>query len=149
MKKLLIASTIALAATAASALEVGVTATRDYAATNRNTAGITVGQKVGALGVTVGAERTTVGANDQNRYTVVAGYDLVKLGTVTVTPKVGGAYVANQTGADGYALVAGVGASYPITKTIAATVDYARQIGQDRIESANGNRFTAGVKYNF
>ena len=60
MKKFAIASLIALAATAASALEVGVTATRDYSGEpNRNGAGLTVGQKYGAVGVTAGFERFT------------------------------------------------------------------------------------------
>lgn len=149
MKKFVIASAIALAATAAAAVEVGVTTSRDYAGAGRNSAGVTVGQKLGPVAVAVGAERTTVGANDQNRFSVVAGYDVVKLGPVAVTAKAGGVYLNNQTGNDGYALVAGVGGSLPITKTLAATVDVTRQVGQDRVAQSDGNRVTAGVKFSF
>jgi len=150
MKKIAIASLIALAATAASAMEVGVTATRDYSgAENRNGGGITLGQKFGAVGVTAGFERTTKGSNDQDRYSVVAGYDVAKLGHVTITPKVGVAYLDNQTGQDGYAMTVGVGASMPITKTVSVGLDVARQYGQDRVQAFDGNRVTVGVKYAF
>ena len=51
MKKIAIASLIALAAVSASALEVGVTAAREYTGTNTNGTGITLGQKFGKVGV--------------------------------------------------------------------------------------------------
>lgn len=149
MKKLAIASLIALAATSASALEVGVQATRDYAGNDRNGGGVTLGHNYGALGVTAGIERTTKGDNDQNRYSLVAGYDVATLGPVTVTPKVGVAYLNNQVGENGYAMTVGVGASVPVTKTISLTADVARQYGQDRVQSFDGNRVTVGVKYKF
>ena len=150
MKKIAIASLIALAATAASALEVGVTTTRDYSqATDRNGYGLTLGQKFGAVGVTAGFERMTTGTNDQDRFSLVAGYDVAKFGPVTVTPKVGVAYLNNQTTADGYALTVGVGASVPVTKQVSLGVDFARQYGQDRVQAFDGNRVTAGVKFNF
>lgn len=149
MKKIAIASLIALAATAASALEVGVTASRDFTNADRNAAGVTVGQKAGRLSATVGVERTSVGTDDQNRFSVVAGYDVATIGPVTVTAKAGGAYLANQTADDGYAALVGVGATLPVTKSIALTVDVARQIGQNRVEQFDGNRVTAGVKFSF
>lgn len=150
MKKIAIASIIALAATAATALEVGVTSTTDYSgATARQGFGATVGTQVGTVGVTGGFERFTKGANDQDRYSVVAGYDVAKFGPVTVTPKLGVAYSNNQTGSDGYAMTVGVGASMPVTKSVALTVDAARQYGQDRVQTFNGNRVTAGLKYKF
>ena len=150
MKKIAIASLIALAATAASALEVGVTATRDYSGEpNRNGAGLTVGQKFGAVGVTAGFERFTKGTNDQDRYSLVAGYDVAKVGPVTVTPKVGVAYLNNQVGENGYAMTVGVGASMPVTKQVSVGLDVARQYGQERVQAFDGNRVTVGVKYAF
>ena len=150
MKKFAIASLIALAATAASALEVGVTATRDYSGEpNRNGAGLTVGQKYGAVGVTAGFERFTNGTNDQDRYSLVAGYDVARVGPVTVTPKVGVAYLNNQVGQDGYAMTVGVGASVPVTKQVSLGVDVARQYGQDRVQAFDGNRVTVGLNYKF
>jgi outer membrane autotransporter protein len=150
MKKIAIASLIALAATAASAVEVGVTTTRDYSgATDRNSGGITVGQSVGKVGIAAGFERFTAGNNDQDRFSLVAGYDVAKIGPVTVTPKLGVAYLNNQTNKDGYALTVGVGASVPVTKKVSVTLDVARQFGQDSVSKFDGNRATAGVKYSF
>lgn len=149
MKKIVIASAIALAATAASALELGVTASRDYAGNDRNAAGVTLGQKFGKVGVTAGVERTTVGTNDQNRVSLVAGYDVAKVGPVSLAAKTGVVYLANQTGEDGYAAVVGLGGSLPLTKTVAATVDVTRQYGQKRVESFDGNRVTVGLKHSF
>lgn len=149
MKKFAIATAIALAATAASALEVGVTTARDYAGDNRNAAGFTVGQKFGAVTMTAGFDRATLGTNDQDRYSVVAGVNVAKLGPVTVGVRAGGAYLNNQTGADGYAAVVGVGASVPVTKQVSLTVDVTRQYGQDRVQSFDGDRVTAGLKYRF
>lgn len=149
MKKIAIASLIALAATTASALEVGVTATRDYAGTDRNFGGITVGKTFGQLTATAGVERTSVGLNDQHRFSLVGGYDVAKFGPVTVTPKVGAAYIDNQFGQDGYAMTVGVGASMPVTKRVTFGVDVARQYGQDRVQQFDGNRVTAGLRYKF
>ena len=150
MKKIVIATVIALAATAASALEVGVTTTTDYSgATNRTGYGLTVGNKMGAMNVTAGFDRITAGTNDQDRYSITAGYTVAKFGPVTVAPNVGVAYLNNQTGADGYAMTVGVGASMPVTKQISLGVNFARQYGQDRVQSSDGNRVTAGLTYKF
>jgi opacity protein-like surface antigen len=150
MKKIAIASIIALAATAASALEIGVIGTRDYSGSdNRNGNGITIGQSFGKVTATTGFERFTPGAVDQDRYSLVVGYNLPKLGPVTITPAVGVAYLNNQTGADGYAMTVGLGSSVPVTKQISATVDVARQYGQDRVNQHDGNRVTVGLKYRF
>ena len=148
MKKIAIASILALSAVAASAVEVGVTTTRDDTGA-RNATGFTVGNSYGRLGVTAGFERFTKGANDQDRYSLVAGYNVAKFGAVTITPKVGAAYLNNQRGADGYAMTVGVGASMPLTKQVTVGVDFARQYGQDRVQSFDGDRVTAGVTYRF
>lgn len=150
MKKIAIASLIALAATAASALEVGVVATRDYSGEpNRNGGGVTLGQKYGAVGLTAGFERFTKGSNDQDRYSLVAGYDVAKVGAFTLTPKVGVAYLNNQVGDNGYAMTVGAGVSTPLTKQVSLGLDVARQYGQDRVKASDGNTVTVGVSYKF
>jgi outer membrane autotransporter protein len=150
MKKFAIASIIALAATAASALEVGVTTTRDHSgATDRTGSGVTISDKSGKVGLTAGFERFTAGTNDQDRFSLVAGYDVAKFGPVTVTPKLGAAYLNNQRGADGYAMTVGVGASMPVTKQVSLGLDVARQYGQDRVNQFDGNRVTVGLAYKF
>lgn len=150
MKKIAIASIIALAATAASALELGVTATRDYSgAENRNGAGLSLTQRYGAVGVTAGFDRFTKGDNDQDRFSLVAGYDVARLGSVTVTPKLGAAYLNNQVGQDGYAMTVGLGLSAPVTKKVSVGVDFARQYGQDRVKASDGNTVAVGLSYKF
>jgi hypothetical protein len=148
--KLAIASILALAAVSASALEVGVTTTADYSGVNKSTGyGMTVSKPVGAFGVTAGFSRFVAGDNDQDRYSVVAGYDLVKFGPVTITPKLGGAYLSNQHAVNGYAMTVGVGASMPLTKSVSLTLDAARQYGQERVKSFDGNTVTTGLSYRF
>lgn len=149
MKKIAIASIIALSVAAATAGEFGVTTTRDYAGVDRNGTGITLGEKFGRVGITAGFERFTAGTNDQDRLSLVAGYDVAKVGTIVVTPKVGVAHLNNQRGADGYAMTVGVGATLPLTKQVSVGVDVARQYGQDRVQLFDGDRVTVGLKYNF
>ena len=127
MKKILFA-TLATLAFSASAVEVGVTGSRDYSGTSDRTGyGITLGQKFGAVGVEAGYDRFTQSTNDQDRYSVVGSYDVTKIGPVTLAVKGGVAYLNNQTSSNGYAVTAGVGASVPVVKNLAATVDYRRQ----------------------
>ena len=149
MKKILIATAVALAATAVTAADIGVTATRDYAGDNRNGAGITLGEKFGKVGVTAGFERTTAGNNDQDRLSLTAGYDIARFGQLTIAPKLGVAHLNNQRGADGYAMTVGVGASVPLNKSVSLTADVARQYGQDRVAAFDGNRVTVGLRYKF
>ena len=75
MKKMLLVALLT-ASLGASALEIGVTGTRDYSGVDRTGYGLTVGQKAGAVGVTGGFERFTTGTNDQDRYSLVVGYDV-------------------------------------------------------------------------
>jgi hypothetical protein len=144
MNKLFIATVLAAATTAASAAEFGLTGSHDVDS-NRNSVGVTVGNKYGPVGVTAGFDRTTAGVSDQNRYSLVGSYDVAKAGPVTFDARAGVAYVDNQKGWDGYAGLVGVGASVPLTKTVSATVDVTRQFS----DVGDGNRVTAGLKYKF
>ena len=149
MKKILFValSTLALSA---SAVEVGVNGTRDYSGTSDRTGyGLTLGEKFGAVGVEAGYDRFTQSTNDQNRYSLVASYDVTKIGPVTIAVKGGVAYLNNQTVSNGYAVTAGVGASVPVVKNLAATVDYRRQEGQNRVNAFDGNQVAVGLKYSF
>ena len=149
MKKILFV-TLATLALSASAVEVGVTGTRDYSGTTDRTGyGVTLGQKFGAVGVVAGYDRFTQSTNDQDRYSLVASYDVTKIGPVTIAVKGGVAYLDNQTVANCYAVTAGVGASVPVVKNLAATVDYRRQEGQNRVNAFDGNQVAVGLKYSF
>jgi len=149
MKKMLFAVALAAAATVAQAVEVGVTANRDYAGANRNGAGLTIGNKYGNFGVTAGFERSTVGTNDQNRWSLIGSHDTVKLGSVSVGPRAGVAYLDNQTGSNGFAAVVGVGATVPLTSTVTFAADFTRQYGQNRVQAFDGNRVTLGLRKSF
>lgn len=148
MKKIVFASILALAAFSASALEIGVTGTRDYAGNNRTASGVTVGTSVAGFGVTGGFENTQR-AENQNRLSLVADKQITKIGPVAMTGRVGVAYLDNTTSKDGYAMSVGVGASYPLTKSTALTLAVDHQYGQNRVSQFDGNRVTFGVKTSF
>ncbi len=149
MKKIAIASLIALAATTASALEVGVNTSREYVGTNNNGYGVTLGKKYGKVGLTAGVDRFTKEANDQDRLSLTVGYDAAKLGPVTITPKLGVAHLNNSAAVDGYALTVGIGGAVPLSKAVDFTVDARRQYGQDRVNAFDGNTVAVGFKYKF
>ena len=140
-----------LAVGTAQAVELGVTANRDYSQNpDRNGWGITVGEKIGKTSVTGGFERYTQNNNDTNRYSLVGGYDVAKFGDFTITPKVGVAYVDPTTTKNGWQGQVGVGASYDVTKNVALTADYRYQGAlQSRVNNFNGNVVSAGVKVGF
>ena len=148
MKKIVIASLIALSATAASALEMGVTAARDFGS-ERNSAGVTLGERFGAFGVTGGFDRSTTGDNDQSRWSLLGSYQVTKVGPVELSVKAGFAYLENGIVSDGGAALVGVGAEIPVFDQVKATLDYSYQRGQSRVRDFNGNRITAGLKYSF
>jgi hypothetical protein len=149
MNKIVIALALSCVALSASAVEVGVTAGRSYAGTDRDSAGITVGQRFGAYGVTAGFDRATSGTNDRDTYSVVGSYDVVKFGPATVAAKAGALYMNNQTTADGYALVYGAGVSVPVAKQVSVGLDVTRQLGQSRVSAQDGNKVAVNVKYGF
>jgi opacity protein-like surface antigen len=151
MKKLAIASLLAVAAMSASAVEVGVTTQRDYSQSpDRNGFGVTVGEHFGKISATGGFERYTQGSNDTNRYSLVGGYDVAKIGAFTITPKVGVAYLNPTTTRNGWQASVGVGTSVDLTKTVALTADYRYQTAiQHRVDNFNGNVISAGVKVSF
>jgi opacity protein-like surface antigen len=151
MKKIALATLLALTVGVASAAEFGVQGLRDYSGNqDRNGFGITLGQKFDKVGVTAGFERFTAGTNDLDRYSVTAGYDIAKFGDLTVTPKIGVAYLDPQKTSNGWAGTVGIGASYAINKSVSLTADYRYQSAiQNRVDTFNGNTVSAGVKVSF
>ena len=149
MKKIAIASIIALAAVSASALEVGVTTSTSFAGADRAATGATVGTSLAGFGVTAGVEKFTKGANDQTRWSLVADRALTTVGPVALSARAGVAFLDNQSSTDGYALVVGAGASLPVTKQVSLDLGVARQYGQKRVSGFDGNVATLGLKYKF
>jgi opacity protein-like surface antigen len=150
MKKLAIASVLALAALSASAVEVGVNGSYDFGGSNeRPGAGVTVGQKFGKMGVTAGFDRYTK-TTDQNKWSLVGSYDVATIAKTTVAVKAGAVYLDNTGSvANGYAALVGAGVSYPLTKAVALTADYRYQAGQSRVDQFDGSTISTGVKFSF
>jgi opacity protein-like surface antigen len=150
MKKIAIATLLALAAATASAVELGVNGSYDYGSpTQRPGAGITIGQKYDKFGITAGFDRYTKGT-DQNKWTLVGSYDVYTAGAATFAVKAGAAYIDNSGNtSDGYAGLVGTGVSYAVAKNVALTADYRYQFGQSRIDQFNGSTISTGVKYSF
>jgi opacity protein-like surface antigen len=140
-----------LVAGSAQAVEVGLTAQRDYSQNpDKNGFGVTLGEKFGKTSVTGGFERYTQNSNDTNRYSLVAGYDVATVAGVTITPKVGVAFVDPTSTASGWQGSVGVGASYSLTKSVALTADYRYQSAiQSRVNNFDGNVVSAGLKVSF
>jgi opacity protein-like surface antigen len=151
MKKILIASLLTMAVTSVAALELGVSAGRDFSETNRNYAGVSLRNSYGPVSAELGYQRTSVTDNNQDRWSLVGGYDLVKVGPVQLTPTVGGVYLNNRTTSDGYAMTAGLEASMPIpaVKNLTGVIDYSYQMGQERVNQFNGSRVSVGLRYKF
>ena len=153
MKKIALASLLALAAVTASAVEVGVTGSYDGTKHDHAGYGVTVGEHFGSFSTTAGFDRYS--DNKLNKYSLVGGYDVAKLGTATLTAKVGAVYLDQEAGKTyskdrtGYAGLVGAGISIPVTKSVSATADYRYQAGQSRVNDLNGSTVLIGAKYSF
>ena len=152
MKKSLLVALLVISG-AVSAAEVGINAGGISGGNAGGIVGVTVGDHFGKFSVDAGFAQGWQDVTTTNRWTLVGGYDIVEVAGVTITPKIGYAYLnnssttsINRTPSASAALV-GVGASYPITKEIAATADYAYQFTGN--SNNTGNVLTAGVKYSF
>lgn len=153
MKKFAIMAILASAALVASATEIGGRYGSSFAASGDKqgeSTGLVVNQPVTAgVGAELAFDRSATGPATVDRYSALATYDVTKVAGATLTVKAGGAYVQPTGGIDGYALVAGAGVSYPLTKAVSLVGDYSYQLGQDRVKSFDGNRVSVGVKFGF
>ena len=154
MKKIALATLLALAAiaTSAQAVEVGVVGGTDFLTgdNTRGTAGVTVGQHFGDF--SVAAEALRESHDNTNKYNLLAGYDFAKFGSATFTAKAGVAYIDNGTITqhnDRYAGVVGLGTSIPVTSKVSATVDYRFTDTKDNASKFQGNTVLVGAKYSF
>ena len=151
MKKIALATLLALAAISASAVEVGVVGGMDILEGhhNRDTYGLTVGQHFNAFSVTAEALREQKG--DTNKFNLVGGYDITKIGTATLTAKAGVAYIDNSTinHSNRYAGLVGAGLTVPVTSKVGLTVDYRYQAGEHNYKSFDGSTVLVGAKYSF
>lgn len=152
MKKSLLATLLVISG-AVSAAEVGINAGGISGSNAGGIVGVTLGDHFDKFSVEAGFAQGWQQVTTTNRWTLVGGYDIAKVAGVTITPKVGYAYLnnssttsINRTPSASAALV-GVGATFPITKEVAATADYAYQFTGN--SNNIGNVLTAGLKYSF
>ena len=153
MKKIAIATLLALAAVSASAVEVGVVGGTDFLDNNHThgTYGLTVGQHFNAFSVTAEGLREEKG--DTNKFSLVGGYDVTKLGSATVTAKAGATYLdqsAITAKHNRYVGLVGAGLSVPVASKVDLTVDYRYQFKtNDANDAYSGNTVLVGAKYSF
>jgi opacity protein-like surface antigen len=150
MKKLVLLATLMAAFGVASAVEVGVNGSIDnYNKKDRDGFGLTVGEHFGKVSVTAEADREI--KRNLDKFSAVAGYDVITLGGATLTAKVGGGYLDKEKigRSDRFVGLVGAGVSVPVNKNIALTVDYRYQDGDKQVKSYNGNTVAVGAKYSF
>jgi len=149
MKKTLLVAAMLATFGVAQAMDLGLTAGRDYANPHSNDYGISLGQQMGKYSVTGEIESVKHAGFKENRYDLIGGYDLYSFKGNTLTAKVGGAYIRVEGVKSGYAGSAGLGLTVPVAKNVALTADYRYQQTQKRIDTFTGNSVTAGIKISF
>jgi len=153
MKKIAIATVLAIMAASASAVEVGVVGGSDIlnGDHDRTTYGLTVGQHFGAFSAS--AEALREDKNNTDKFSLVGGYDVAKLGNATLTAKAGVTYLdqsAIKDHSNRYTGLVGAGVTVPVTKQVGLTVDYRYQLKTDDANKAYaGNTVLVGAKYSF
>lgn len=148
MNKTILAIALMFAATAASATSLQVEGGRTFAGADKNLGRVAVTESVLGLNTQLGYTRTF---NDRARTEAVSalvGRDLLKVAGVSLSA-FGGGQFARASKAEGFGLVYGVGASYPLTKSIDAIVDVRQVRGQNRIKAVDGNTVNAGLSVKF
>jgi len=150
MKKLVLLATLLAAFGVASAVEVGVNGSIDnYSDKDRSGAGLTIGQHFGKFSVTAEADREI--KRNLDKFSAIAGYDVVNLGSATLTGKAGVTYLYDKPikQGDRYVGIVGAGVTVPVTKQVGLTVDYRYQKGGIDVKRFDGNTVLVGAKYTF
>lgn len=142
MNKFILATAISLSAITATAADISVSTVRDFT-TDRNGVRVTTG----VAGFNAGYTHVT---DSYNRFSVGKEMQLVSLGSASVAAT-GSAVYQNSSGnhQNGYGLVAGLKAAYPLTKDLELVAGVERFIGQKRVNSYNGNTTVVGVNLKF
>jgi hypothetical protein len=146
MKKIVIASILAASVGVASAAEVSVGGVYDGKA---ELYGTRVTISAGSIGqVTPKVSVTNI--NDlYTRYAVGADLNLIEVASVKLGVTASGVYQNGYNAIDGYGVVAGLKATYDITKNISLTGGVERFYGQERIKGYNGTTTSVAVSYKF
>lgn len=154
MKKLAIASLIALATASAGAVELGVSGGKDFAGVDTNVLRFTAGVPVTLpyLGaVTASGEYSYVRHDSFGNDTYVAALtkSVLKAGPVDVGLKGAVGYIDPVGGSGGGMVGVGLVGSLPLTKGVSATAAVEQRWGQTRVDSLDGSLVTVGLKFNY
>jgi len=144
MKKIALATILAVAMSTAHAADVGVNAGWDNAGKKGDsTLGLSVSLPVhGPYGVAVELDKRS----ELNRFGVLGTYDVAKVLGASVVAKAGLASVDPDRGNNVTLAQVGVGATLPLVDKLSLTADYRYQIGEG---SWDGSRVFAGFVYKF
>ncbi len=148
MKKLVIASMLALSALSASAAEVGLNSVYD---TTSQRFGASVSAKLPApAGFAIAPVATITNVTDlYTRYAVGASFDAYNYKGLTVSVNGGGLYQDTIGSNNGYAAYVGSKVAYALNKYVNMNVGVERVFGQDKIASNSGNVASVGVSVKF
>jgi len=150
MKKLVLLATLMAAFGVASAVEVGVNGSIDnYSKKDRDGFGLTVGEHFGKVSVTAEADREI--KRNLDKFSVIGGYDVFKLGNAALTAKAGVGYLDKKgiKSDERYVAEVGAGVTVPVNKQFAFTADYRYQDGDHKVKSFDGNTVAVGAKFSF
>lgn len=157
MKKVIIATALAVAAASAQAWEVSARGSYDWSGANSSGGGVALSQGVtlpfvGAVRASVEATRVAESPNGVNQVALVATKDLAKLPlNVTVGVRGGVAYIEplGEARSGGAAALLGVAASFPVTKTVSVEAGLDRRFVESRPGVADGNVGFVGLAVKF
>lgn len=146
MKKTLIAFAFAFAASASMAVDVGVTAFRDFNS-DQNGAKVTLSQgNYGGFKPTV--TLTSIN-NSYLRYSAGVDYNIFTSGKLTVGANVSGVYQDSYVGSNGFGLVGGLKTTYALSPKFDVVGSVERFVGQERINYSNGLSVGVGLVTKF
>ena len=149
MKKSILAAALVLAATSAMAGSIQVEGGRTYVDQGKNVGRVAYSTpSVFGLNGQVAYDRTLNKGKWAETASAVVSKDVAKIGDVSLSVLGGGAF-ARASNVQGFGLVYGVGASYPLTKLVDLVADFRQFRGQSRIQALNGNTLATGVSIKF
>lgn len=147
MKKVLAAIAIAATAGAASAADLTVSYNRDTTH-KTNGGGIALSSTVQKVTVAASADRYKKGT-DVDAYGLSAGYEMFKLGKLSISGQLGASFLDVERGKNGWAATVGLGVAYPLTKNFALVAEATRVMPEDKIKSQEATLVSFGLRTSF
>lgn len=143
MKKLTIATALALSVLTATAADVSVSTVRDMT-TEQNGYRVTVALPLANLSATK-VEGNYV------RWAIGHNFPLTSVGPVALSASLAGVYHNTQKSSseDGYGFTVGGKATMPVTKNVNVVASIERFTGQSRISNSDGNTASLGLNVKF